>query len=366
MANQSLARIRVREDGQLERVEPGSDIDVLVFGLSPNVRSKTLATVVNRVSEELDLELEEFRYRSRRFDDLLAEGMIQSVLPTEEQRRGAHLLADKDVRSLATAIKSSGGLLLSETPKQLQKAASPRNIEDLQASGLVGTELVVICTRTSGQVARAASREQLEASAASGITCACGRVLTEERIEEALTVTELGRSLLDGSSWMSTLLLDTLLEFGIPLERILIEQQAAGDEMDCCSDINGQLVFFELKDKEFSLGNAYSFGAKISVLRPNVSVVVTTERVGNDAKEHFQRAQLAERQRTRLRPFEDASSPILYIEGIDKLKDELGGIVSSIYQRDGLRLLQDVLPRAAVEPMSLVRALLPVPEQISE
>jgi hypothetical protein len=126
-----------------------------------------------------------------------------------------------------------------------------------------------------------------------GVRCACGRPLVDEQTEEALTITELGRGLLDKSRWLTLLLVDELAAVGVARESILIEQQIAGDEIDCLANISGDLALFELKDKEFNLGSAYSFGAKIGIIRPKHPVVISTEHVGNDAKEHYVRARLA-------------------------------------------------------------------------
>jgi hypothetical protein len=92
-----------------------------------------------------------------------------------------------------------------------------------------------------------------------GVKCACGRPISEERIEEALTITELGRGLLDGNRWLTLLLLEELQKVGVSLEQTLTEQQVGGDEVDCLANISGELVFFELKDKGFNLGNAWRF-----------------------------------------------------------------------------------------------------------
>jgi hypothetical protein len=83
-----------------------------------------------------------------------------------------------------------------------------------------------------------------------GVKCACGRAIAEERIEEALSITDLGRVLLDGNRWLTLILLEELRRVGVPLERTLIEQQVGGDEFDCFADISGELVFFELRDKD--------------------------------------------------------------------------------------------------------------------
>lgn len=72
---------------------------------------------------------------------------------------------------------------------------------------------------------------------------------------------------------MAVLLLEELRQVGIPHDHILFEQQIGGDELDVIVNISEELVLFELKGKEFSLGNAYSFGSKIGIVRPNHSVI---------------------------------------------------------------------------------------------
>jgi hypothetical protein len=84
---------------------------------------------------------------------------------------------------------------------------------------------------------------------AQGVKCACGRAIAEERIEEALNITDLGRALLDGNRWLTLLLLQELQHVGVPLDQTLVEQQMGGDEVDCLANISGELVFFELKTK---------------------------------------------------------------------------------------------------------------------
>ena len=163
--------------------------------------------------------------------------------------------------------------------------------------------------------------------------------------------------------------LDSLLEelnaVGVPPERTLVEQQSGGDEMDLLADISGELAFFELKDKEFSLGNAYSFGAKIGIIRPDHPIIVTTEYVGNDAKEHFQRASRARTSRAELvfqrsyRPIsdDDKQTEIRYIEGLANFPEGLRNLARGIYFRDALSILKEVLPLASVDARSLLTSL---------
>ncbi len=171
-------------------------------------------------------------------------------------------------------------------------------------------------------------------------------------------MSEQGRALLDSSRWLTILLLQELLSVGVPLDKILIEQQVGGDEIDCVADISGELALFELKDKEFNLGSAYSFGAKIGIIRPDYSIIASTEHVGGDAKEHFLRAQAARgsREERWARSRED-SNDIIYIEGIEHLREGVQALATLIYRGDAQRVLSRVLSVGALNPASMIRGV---------
>jgi hypothetical protein len=152
------------------------------------------------------------------------------------------------------------------------------------------------------------------------------------------------------------LLVKELVNIGVDLKTILVDQTIGGDEVDCISDIDGELVFFELKDKVFSLGNAYSCSAKIRILKPNISVIITTAHVGRDAREHLQRAELAEGQgRSASRSMEYPA--IRYIEGLTNLRRELEEIVSQIHSQNATQLLSLIWPASMFDPAGIVQSL---------
>ncbi len=222
-------------------------------------------------------------FESSRFNELRDEGRAPPTPPSVKESEAARALSDRSTRSLAQAIKTSGGLLVSDLAKQLPQEA--RNQTDiirrtLESTGLIDAELVIICKKTQSQVARVPSRGALQQMSEQGLRCACGRRVSDESVEEAVATTDLGRVLLDGSRWLTLRLLDELQRIGVPLHDTLIEQQVGGDEVDCLAVVSGELVFFELKDKDFNLGNAYSFGAKMGILRPDHAVILSTQKVG--------------------------------------------------------------------------------------
>jgi hypothetical protein len=302
------------------------------------------------------------RFTSRKFKALKGEGRAAPAPPSLKETDAVRALTDRSTRSLAQAIKSSGGLLVGDLSKQLPPEARNQTDEirrSLESKELIEKELVVICKKSQSQIARVPSREALQSMSRQGLKCACGRSVSDENVEEVVSVTDLGRVLLDGSRWLTLLLLEELQCVGVPLDDTLIEQQVGGDEVDCLAVVSGEFVFFELKDKDFNLGNAYSFGAKIGILRPDHAIILTTQKVGTDARDHFERAHLARKARKGM-DFElssDQSPQLRYVEGLEHLPAVLQEFAGEIYSQDARRVLSRVLPFATIDAEALLVAL---------
>jgi hypothetical protein len=366
----SKGRVIATAEGLEVEPNEGTYFYLHLYYIGPELNSSGLRILQDAINKAFDVNLEPFYYRSTRFDEMKKEGRISPQFPSDEEVAGVNVLQDRAVRTLAIAIKASGGLLIRDLAKQLSTDERNRTEEIekiLRSVRLIESEIVVVCSKTQAQIARVPTREVLAQLSAQGVKCACGRYIADERVEEALTITELGRTLLDGSRWLTLLLLQELVAVGIPLDKTLVEQQVGGDELDLLVNISGELVFFELKDKEFSLGNAYSFGAKMGIIRPEYPVIVSTEYVGNDAKDHFQRANLARGGRPRgfVAP-EEKATEVLYIEGLANLHDGLVALASEIYLNDAERILNEILPLVSLDSRLLLRAigtrLVPSPE----
>jgi hypothetical protein len=353
-------------DGSLERVRPNPAATLMLSYIGPHLECARLAELQALLEDSFGTNLEPHYYPSRNFDRFATEGQGTHLDPSAEELAAAHLLADKTTRTLAIAIKSTGGLLVKDIAAQLpqderHKAESIRVA--LQSGSLIESDIVVVCTKNQMQTARAPSREILEELDKKGVRCACGRSIASERIEEALTISPLGKTLLDGSRWLTILLVEELLAVGVPSNKIIVEQHSGGDELDCLANISGELALFELKDKEFSLGNAYSFGAKIGIVKPNHPVIVSTERVGNDAKEHFQRAGLSRGKVLEVdEEFDEDSEQehhpeLRYVEGLEEFRKGVQNLASEIYLGDATRILAGVLRLASLEANAIAQGL---------
>jgi hypothetical protein len=280
--------------------------------------------------------------------------------PAPDELAATRVLSDRASRSLAQTIKAGSGLLVADVEKSVSVNDRPnigRMQQALLGCGAVSAETVIICTKSGQPGLRLASKSDVQILSDRDVRCSCGKQISEERIEEALTITPLGASLLDKSRWMTVFLVDELSNIGVDISSIYIEQQIGGDELDCIALISGDVVLFELKDGEFSLGHAYSFNSKVGLVRPDLSVIWTTEKVGGDARSHFERRQQVEREAARTPRYgqrENVQAPT-YIEGVSTLVKGLAVVTTELAARDARQVLSELLPLAAASPAAVLQ-----------
>ncbi|WP_145953703.1 MULTISPECIES: hypothetical protein [Streptomyces] len=347
-----------------EEVIPSAPGHLYLYALSGARGIPDVSEFIDAVEGACGASLKKWEFQARQFMELKQEGRQESLEITSAKVSASQLLAEKQSRVLATLIKSApGGLILADIEKQLKRDKVDDvdgHLTALQECGLISSEYAVVCAKNQQQMARFADAEIVREMSQKGVRCGCGRKLEDERIEEAVAITDLGRELLDKSTWMSVLLTEELRNLGVPEDRIMMEYSTGGDEMDCIADINGEVILFELKDKEFSLREAYSFAAKVGLVQPRHPVIVTTEKVGGDAKEHFQKAEVAGR-RSQVRRHPQGTLPTLFIEGMENLRPQLEELASSVHRGYAVQVLREVMPLAFISPAHVLDGIVMEP-----
>jgi hypothetical protein len=276
---------------------------------------------------------------STRFNNILKNQKI-SFLTADQvaiNDQACQVLADPEARKWAIRIKASGGSLESELinkspgdPSVLQHIISA-----LDSASLLTREFVVICNKTSNRVSRFDNREQLDNASRIGMKCSCGAAISLERIEQFIGPSPLLSKLLTGSFWMTSQLVATLKQVGISSHRIAVNVQDGAEEVDAFVDCDASLIMFELKDNEFSLGHAYSFGARLAINKPDYAIITATKGVAPDVKKHFER----------IRP----EAEIIYIEGLGDLRAKVESVITRIRSESAFRLL------ARFEPLTRIQ-----------
>jgi hypothetical protein len=251
-------------------------------------------------------------WENKKFDDLRKRGTSLSVSFSDQDVCTSKSLSDPRLWELVTKVKSSGAMLVSDFLKQ---GAAPEDVETLQTAGLLGKEHAVICRQNFRLINRVPSVEPLGKTDIEGVRCGiCNRRLSEERVDELVAPTDLARNLLEHSRWMAPILLEQLGKIGIQRERVLLEYREANEEVDALVDIDGSLVMFELKDKEFSMGHAYPLPGRTAMYHPDYVIVVSRYGVAPDVKSYFDQVK--------------PDAQLKYVEGLDSLPTELDAIAN--------------------------------------
>ncbi|MNO38129.1 hypothetical protein D3C76_282240 [compost metagenome] len=201
----------------------------------------------------------------------------------------AKSLYEPELLNILMSIKSSGGLLRRDALAKFDKITdSSKHFLELIKLNLLKSEYVVLCKKTSEQINKAPSKESINLMGEHGIKCSrCNRLITDETIEEYLTATEIANEMLDGSKWMTINLVETLLNLGITEEDILVNITQGPEEIDAIVSIGDEIVLFELKDSQFSLGHAYAFQSRLGLYEAETGVIWASKGVAPEVKEHF-------------------------------------------------------------------------------
>ena len=199
----------------------------------------------------------------------------------------------------------------------------------LSGKGLLEKNLIVICKKINQWWNMTVpSKEMLQELEKSGIKCSsCGAKITDEKIDNLYKISEEGAKLFDSSYWMVGRVVDALGKFGTRNEGISADILYEGDEIDIMALSMANWLVFELKDREFGLGDAYKFHGKISRLRykssePVVPIIVTTKTVAAEARKLLSDINPANSDRNR-----ESDRDYIFIEGLENIEPQLSAWV---------------------------------------
>ena len=303
-----------------------------VWEVRNHKKRSELETIVSHVESAMKSRLDGRRVRGMAFDwrdtdplrrrrhfrtGQFQEEKLETKAPefSDEQVEQAKVLVSKEHRELLLRLAQIG------KARRVDTAAIPDNeiAQPLLDRGLIQKEYLVICREDSRTLCTVPEKRSLDDSAGSQLRCAtCRRKYKDELIEEIYSLTEEAKGLIGGSHWMTIWVTSLLRAAGTPMERIKWNAAAGNDELDIIAEVQGMNVFFELKDREFGLGDAYPFSSRIERYGGNVGVILTMDKVATEA-ENFIREQ-AEKGIARMK----------YLEGKDPIDEGVPELVEEV------------------------------------
>jgi len=279
---------------------------------------------------------------------------LKSAKPnyTSEDVKATELLVNTDVRRFMLRLAQVGKM----TSKDAVNLARPDILERLLSLGLITEEYLLTCKQDQHTICVVPSKEHLTKDPMASLRCSlCGRSFPEENLQVIYTLTERGKKLLDSSLWMSIWVTELLKKAGVKKECIKWGLEARGDELDIVVEDFDSRVFFELKDREFGLGDAYRFVYRTTRYGGNGGIIATMDKVSTDAKKFFEEETHRWKYRIKMQ----------YLEGYKQIEEDIPKIVEQMALSQARRIIQPFSLRIGFDLWHIVEYWLKYNEEVA-
>jgi hypothetical protein len=247
----------------------------------------------------------------------------------EEKKALFELISDQKIREILIEFNKKNNILLSDFVSNMtseDKDDAERKLNFLSGQKLLDKSLVVICKKTNQWWNMTVpSLNMLQELEKAGVTCtSCGARITDEKVDSLFRISQIGNKLVTGSYWMMGRIVEILRDLGLREEEIFVDIGYNGEQIDILAFAFSRIIVFELKDREFGLGDAYKFHGKVSRLKEKtkesvIPIVITTKTVAAEARKLL--SEVESSRHYRYRQLED--SGYLCVEGLDKVEAEM-------------------------------------------
>jgi len=206
---------------------------------------------------------------------------------SEEDIKMVKLLADKKIRSFVIELAKLKKVAKNDAEKTLSEGEI---LQKLLENDLMSKEFLITCKQNHHAICTVSSLEELKEK--NSLKCSeCGRQFLDEITSEIYAISEKSRKLINQSTWMSIWVTECLIKNGIRKDKIRWNLEGNGEELDIVVEDYNQKIFFELKDREFGLGDAYPFAFRVERYQGRMGVIATTDKVSTDAKKFLNEQQ---------------------------------------------------------------------------
>jgi hypothetical protein len=214
------------------------------------------------------------------------------VVPTAKEVEAARELENDQAQRLIGQIMEAGSVFLTRFSQQLQqdRAVTDRHIQRFEELSVVSKDFAVLCRKTGQQILRVSSRAAIEDPSQKTFKCfICGNSVSEELLDEIITVTDFGRKLLERDYWLVVRVLGALEAAGVPNEKVHIHA-GEGDLTNFFVTINDQLYMIVVANRKITLEESYLINAHVAAYKLTNVVVVSTERVSMLMRHHLEKS----------------------------------------------------------------------------
>lgn len=256
---------------------------------------------------------------------------------TPSDAEAACVLHNVDMRRLILKLAQVTKIRAKEAGELVNK----NTLDEMIALDLIREEYLLTCRQDQHTICVVASKSDLSKEPMCGARCSiCGRSFPDELLQVIYTLTDLGKKLVTGSLWMCIWVTELLTKSGVKKESIKWGLEANGEELDILVEDFDSRIFFELKDREFGLGDSYPFIYRLVRYGGAIGIVATMEKVAKDSQVFFKEETKRREYPIEIRQFEGTAG----IEaGITKLVEDISArrvrtLLTPFSERIGLNL----------------------------
>lgn len=281
---------------------------------------------------KIDLNHLKFRSRSRYFIEDNHEQINPNTafkMPEYDEKdvQIVKCLKNENHRKFIIKLAQFKGIMDHDALKEIDR----NSINKLKSSKLISEEYLLKCKDDQHTICQVSSKEQLAADLMKNLKCNCGRHFAEEDHKTIYILTDNCKKLINGSLWMSIWITELLKNNGVDIDRIKWGIEANGEEIDIMVEDFSMRIVFELKDREFGLGDSYPFVYRIDRFNGDLGIIATTDKVSKDAKKFLE-------EQTHRRE----SNIITYLEGLEGIQNGIKETIENLSRNQAHKLIYNI------------------------
>lgn len=212
---------------------------------------------------------------------------FKSAELNESEVQGSETLADPEIRGILIQLSRARIAQADDLWKGRPRGHRRRieaALDKLETAKLVEVNQLIRCKKANDPLMQLHDTDELK-TVKEFLHPACGEKYGDHELVPAYSISQLGQTLAQASHWMTVWVTKRLVDLGIPEDQIVWTVASGSEEIDIAVSFLGELWIFELKDREFGVGDALPFNYRHRVrYQANEAVVITTEKVSRDAR----------------------------------------------------------------------------------
>ncbi len=247
-------------------------------------KSSVMSTVM--AGRQIDSDhWKEINYINPKFA-MLKENSLPGMI-NQEERNIASVLSDKETRNILSEISQNGTSFVEELANRHENGKLFEILEKMSNNGLINKEYFVFCRKTGQQVSRLFNIDSIQEASTRGLKCPhCGKTFMEEKIDQGISLTKLGRKFTRSNSWLIVYLMSLMEKLGIEPENIAVRQESDYKNIDAFINHFGRLIYISLKDEQQQLSDTYIFEKRMKIFKPDISIYITESPLSESLR-HF-------------------------------------------------------------------------------